>query len=182
MWNKIQRIYIGTNLVRPPEITETYTLTPWANDTKPYKAWYKIESITIEWDFYSPSSWWTGAGWRIQKSSWNIGWYLNGWQNISNYNSSAKFESYQDSYTTLYSASNYGNQWTTTYVSITIGREKSTMRFWNNPEVTYLYSSGSKWPFINSILDDVDATILYYASSGGATLSNWVATVTYSKA
>ena len=46
MWNKVKRIYIGTKVVRPSEITETYTWT--ASVTSIAKSWYKIKQLIWE--------------------------------------------------------------------------------------------------------------------------------------
>lgn len=177
MWNKIQRIYVGSNIVRPTEITETYTLTDWVSL---YVAWFKPQSIIYECDYYNPSSWWAGATIKIAWASSNIWWYIWGGQNISSYpNSDGKIERVG---TKIYdSVHKYISKGTTNHLKVTFTREWISLKVWSNAEETYLYSSWSYWPSALSIMDSTD----FRANYGGgwwATLSNWVATVTYSKA
>lgn len=177
MWNKIQRIYVGSNQVRPPEITKTYTLTDGASL---YMAWWKPKSIIYECDYYNPSSWRTGASLKMSIWSNNLWWYLWGGQNISSYpNSDGKIEY---SGTKVYNSTHkYISKWTTNHLKITFSREWISLKVWSNAEETYLYSSGSWWPTALSIMDSPNL-IAGYSASSGSTLSNWVATVTYSKA
>lgn len=69
MWNKIQRIYIGTNLVRPTEITETFRVSDVGASL--YKAGYKIKEVTIQYTTYTSSSWWLSSSWWIHMVDWS---------------------------------------------------------------------------------------------------------------
>ena len=177
MWNKIQRIYLGTDLIRPTEITETYTLT---DGVVFYKAWFKPQSIIYECDYYNPSSWWTGATIKIGDSSTNLWWYIWGGKNIWSYpNSDGKIECGSSK---VYDAPyRYISKWTTSHLKVTFTRKWISLKVWSNAEETYLYSSGSWWPTALSIMDSANLHAIYRASSG-STLSNWVVTITYSKA
>ena len=174
---KIQRIYVGSNQVRPPEITKTYTLT---NGLSLYMDWWKPKSIIYECDYYNPSSWWTGATLKIVWASKNIWWYIRGGQNISSFpNSDGKIE---QGGTKIYdSVHKYIPAWSTRHLKVTFTREWISLKVWSNAEETYLYSSGSWWPTALSIMDSSNL-VAGYSTGSGATLSNWVATVTYSKA
>ena len=58
MWYKVNKRYVGTNLVRPSEITQTYTIaapTTSNVDTSVYKSWYKITKVVASLNVY-PSS------------------------------------------------------------------------------------------------------------------------------
>lgn len=177
MWNKIQRIYIGQNLVRPTEITKTYTLSDWVSL---YVAWFKPQSIIYECDYYNPSSWWTGATIKIYGGNKNIWWYIWGGQNIWSYpRSDGKIE---QGGTKIYDSTHkYISRGSTNHLKVTFTREWISLKVWSNAEETYLYSSGSWWPTALSIMDSTNLQASYWANTW-ATLSNWVATVTYSKA
>lgn len=173
-------VWVGNGVgkqVRPNEITETYTLT-WGVSF--YKSWYQPQSIVYECDYYNSSSWWTGCTLKISDWTTTIWWYIWGWSNIWSYpNSDGKIEK---NTTKVYDAPHrYISKWTTSHLKVTFTREWISLKVWSNAEETYLYSSGTWWPTAISIMDSATLQAAYWASSG-STLSNWVATVTYSKA
>lgn len=174
---KVSKIYVWDKLVRP--LTKTFTLTSGGNISL-YMSWYKAKSIIYECDYYNPSSWWTGCSLKIWDWSSNIWWYLWGWQNInSNPNSDGKIEK---NTTYVYNSTHrYISRWSTSHLKVTFTRTGISLKVWNNAEETYLYSSGSYWPTALSIMDSVNLKTIYNPGSG-ATLSNWVATVTYEPA
>ena len=112
MWNKIQRIYIGSNLVRPNEITETYTIpvaTSTGSTVRQYqviwKTWWKIKKAIVQtsWQCSSTSRYWNfnivftdthesgtfyrSAIWWGRNNYWRIEfWWTN--RNISWYSTS----------------------------------------------------------------------------------------------
>lgn len=59
MWYKVNKIRLGTEQVRPWEITETYnitTLTTSDTDYNLYKSWYKITKVVISFNGYTTGS------------------------------------------------------------------------------------------------------------------------------
>ena len=174
----ISKVFLWDTQVRPTKITKTYTLSSWVSL---YMAWFKPQSIIYECDYYTPSSWWTGCSLKIGDWSVNLWWYIWGGKNIWSYpNSDGKIEY---GTTKIYdSVHKYIPKWTTRHLKVTFTREWISLKVGDNAEETYLYSSGSWWPSAISIMDSSNLQAAYWPSSGGATLSNWVATVTYSKA
>lgn len=168
-------IYLGSNEVWSPTITEEFTLTNTSQSF--YKSWYKPQSIVYECDYYNPSSWWTGCTLKIWDWTNNIWWYIWGWSNIWSYpNSDGKIEK---NTTKVYDSTHkYISKWTTVHLKVTFNREWISIKVWNNAEEIYLYSSWSWWPTALSIIDSVTLQTVYWASSW-ASLSNGVATVTY---
>ena len=173
----ISKVFLWDTQVRPTEITKTYTLSNWVSL---YMAWWEPQSIIYECDYYNPSSWWTGCTLKIGDSSTNLWWYIWGGQNIWSYpRSDGKIECGSSK---VYDAPyRYISKWTTSHLKVTFTREWISLKVWSNAEETYLYSSGTWWPTAISIMDSADFNAVYRPSSG-STLSNWVATVTYSKA
>lgn len=66
MWNKIQRIYLGTDLIRPKptEITETFRFSD-SGGVNLYKEGYKIKEVQIQRTVYT-----TATGWGVTPSRW----------------------------------------------------------------------------------------------------------------
>lgn len=79
MWNKIQRIYIGANKVRPVT-TETYTIakqtstssTASMSEISIAKSWYKITKVVIETSWQSRgSSYWGNMNSYVVDNAWS---------------------------------------------------------------------------------------------------------------
>jgi len=80
MWYKVNKRYVGTQKVRPWDITETYTV-PQATSTGSwvsnflsiYKSWYKVTKVVIEATgaSNSTSNYWNINCWIRLGNSWN---------------------------------------------------------------------------------------------------------------
>ena len=74
-------------------------------------------------------------------------------------------------------AKNYTN--TTTHMKVSIDREKVMITVGSNNTETYLYSSGSLWPHVNSILDNSWLIAYSWLTGNMWSRSNLKAVVTY---
>ena len=184
MWYNVNKRYVGTKQVRPWKITETYPVTSSNLPRSIYKQWCVVESVLIELDYNNPSSWLTWLRMNICDNSGNwFWWYFRWWSNNSSYNNSAwKLTGHvTNTETKIMDLSSKNYAWTTTHFKIYIDREKCTITVWTQNPETYLYSSGSRWSLVNSLLNSNEIQINWWCSSGMGSFSNWVATVTYTQ-
>lgn len=169
--------YIGEYI---EEITETYSFTV-GNNPAIYKSWYTIKSVVLEWDYSNPSSWWTGWSLGVGYTSNSVSCYFRWWSNSSYMSYSAWKLNVVNNWTEtkLYDiqAKNYTN--TTTHMKVSIDREKVMITVGSNSTETYLYTSGSQWPHINSILDNSWTVAYSWLTASMWSWSNLTAVVTY---
>jgi hypothetical protein len=149
MWYKVNKRLIWTQQVRPSEITETYTIakfwnnTSWASRNQSiYKSWYKVKKIEIDSTVsaWSSTSYWT-ISLFVRPSNNPGGWY---WAYIC-FNGSI-----WDYVYTLWSQYDY-TQWptspifwfTTAHCEITSDYAKLSNGTWTINQ-THNYSSSSK--------------------------------------
>lgn len=176
MWHKINKIRLGTNLIRPTpsEITEEFTLTKTSQSI--YKSWYKIKQVVLEYTCSYNTSWWQDGGSVISNNAnWATatgnaacavpGWYQrwydynnNGrwWRVFSDYISSGYWlVAFQQSSTTNAQCS-VQMIWTRESLSYKVGKT------YNNWLEQNTVSLNSTWKTnIATIFDSVNAWVYY---------------------
>jgi len=179
MWNKIQRRYIGTDLVRPPDIEVNYE---WAQSI--YKSWMKIKKAVLQFQCTNSSgSWWKDYTWGISSSQGWINNLIRTWRGYgySGYGDSKYWCTWDGGGTAwiVYPSSSHTKYWGA--VEMTLTEETlevkvwQTLGSWNYTNSISLSSAQQSYVHNIFISNDVQLGTAFTDSS----VSNVTATITY---
>lgn len=183
MWYKVNKIYVGTNLVRPSEITETYsitTLTTSDTDYNLYKSWYKITKVVISFNAYTTgsSSQYAWIFHRVLDADWNrFQSYLDMWASSTSQNKSYT-ANVQTSWSDIemYQATNLWYANVKTKITYTLTTDSIQVVYWTN---TY---SRNFWASAKSVISTVfnSSTPMYKTRRDNyGNADDYTVTVTY---
>lgn len=179
MWNKIQRIYIGQNLVRPPDIEVNYE---WAQSI--YKSWMKIKKAVLRFQCTNSSgSWWKDYSWGIVNSQDWMNNLIRTWggYGYSGYGDSKYWCTWDGPGTAwiVYPSSSHTKYWGAVEMALT--EETLEVKVWqtlgSRNFTNSISLSSAQQSYVHSIFISNDVQLSTYFNDSN--VSNVTATITY---